>query len=526
MPDWLPPDRVIAFEGPSAASPRFVAPPVLRWRDVPAAGRFEVAVADRDRVVWSATTAETRIDLAPAWPLLPMGPVDVLVRGFDRDREVAARGHRRFWRVPGFDGVRPEPLDWAAGIHRVVGYLLDDARDDVHDHERGLPRSTWSAFEDSVTGLRAQLGFPALHHPSFVHAFLGYAERHPDHPQASEARRQAVQYGRWLLDHHLPDDWRCGGLAPSTVQDGAFGGWIEGESITLFRAARVGEAMLRLAAHTGDERYLARAVRIADVLVELQEPDGSWPFRVDPRTGEPTVGYTSAVITPIRLLALLGRLDDPRAVTDHARAGWSAAKDRAEAWLMAGPVADNRWEGMYEDVPGADPWQNLENWDTNETIRYLLSDLCDRPDRIERAADLNAFIEDQFVVWGPEDSPVLVWCPTPMVLEQYRCYWPMEVHTGHWLVSLLALHRATGEDHYLAKATAAANAIVAGQDWRGSLSTWGHDTRFGTRLLTMEWPGCNAVAVSALLAWTAYHDALAATPATPAAALAPVTWGP
>ncbi|TDD94802.1 hypothetical protein [Jiangella asiatica] len=99
-------------------------------------------------------------------------------------------------------------------------------------------------------------------------------------------------------------------------------------------------------------------------------------------------------------------------------------------------------------------------------------------------------------------------CPTPAVLEQYRCYWPMEVHTGHWLVSLLTLHRATGDEHHLSKAVAAANAVVAGQDADGSLSTWGRDTRFGTSLITMNWPGCNAVAVSALLHAIAYHDAL------------------
>ncbi len=112
-----------------------------------------------------------------------------------------------------------------------------------------------------------------------------------------------------------------------------------------------------------------------------------------------------------------------------------------------------------------------------------------------------------FVVWGPEQSPVAVRCPTPAVLEQYRCYHPMEVHTGNWLVSLIELHRATGAAHYLDKAVAAGNAIVAGQHELGALSTWGLDTRFGTPLSTLNWPGCNAVAVSALLHLAAYHAA-------------------
>lgn len=482
--------RVITFVGPTAASPRFVHAPVLRWAPVAVATRFEVAVADPDRVVWSASSAEPAIDLAQAWPELKLGPVDVLVRGYDdAGVEVSVRAHRRFWRVPGFDGRRQVPVDWAGSAREAVAYLLDPARDAVSDYEGDAPRSAWTSYEDSPTGVRARLGFPALHHPSFVLALLAFADRFPADPLARQARGQALAYGSWLLANPLPDGWRCAGLAPSTVEDGAVGGWVEGENITLFRAARMGEAMLRLHEHTGDDAYLARARRVADVLLDLQNDDGSWPFRVDPRTGAVVEAYTSAAVTPMRLFAMLEDQDERL----------RAARLRAEAWLVAGPVTDGRWEGMYEDIPGLAPWTNLENWDTNETIRYLLSDVCDLPDRVAHAERLNAFVEDQFVVWGPEQSPVAVRCPTPSVLEQYRCYHPMEVHTGNWLVSLLALHRATGAVHYLDKAVAAANAIVAGQHELGALSTWGLDARFGTPLSTLNWPGCNAVAVSALL---------------------------
>ena len=501
--------RAVRFIGPSAASPRFVAPPVLAWSAVELATHFRVRVADRDRVLWTGTTSEPRIDLAPAWPKVAFGSVDVLVQGFDHeDTEVCVRGHRRFWRVPGFDGVRPEPADWSGCIRRAVGYLLGAARDEVRPYENGDPRSAWSSYEDSVTGCRGPLAYPALHHPSFIFALLGFVDRFPTDPLAAEAERQAGAYGRWLLEHHLPTDWRCGGFTPSTVSDGQFGGAIEGDSITLFRAARAAEAMLRLARDTGDRRYVERAKHIATVLVELQNDDGSWPYRVDPRTGEMTESYTSAAITPIRLLAMLERLDDSTAVEASK---WRETRGRAEAWLLAGPIRDCRWEGMYEDIRSAPAWTNLQNWDTNETIRYLLNDDCEIPNRVEHAQRLNAFIEDQFVIWAAEESPVAVRCATPSVIEQYHCYHPMEVHTGNWLLSLLALHQATGEEHYLAKGIAAANSIAAGQQSQGALSTWGFDSRFDTPLITMNWPGCNAAAVSALLHWQAYHAGLGTT---------------
>jgi hypothetical protein len=492
----LDPAMVIRFTGPSSASPRFVRAPVLRWHPVAVATRFAVAVADVDEVVWTATVTAPEVDLAPAWPDLKLGPVDVLVRGFDDDGvEVSVRAHRRFWRVPGFDGLRPVPADWGTAAREAVAYLLDPARDPLADYERDEPRNAWRSFEDSVTGLRGRVGFPALHHPSHILALMAFADANPTDPLAGQARRQALAYGAWLLDHGLPAGWRCAGLAPSTVEDGAVGGWVEGGAITLFRAARVGEALLRLHAHTGDDAYLARARRIADVLLDLQEPDGSLPFRVNPRDGAVVERYTSAVVTPMRLFAMLEDDHEP----------YREARLRAEAWLVAGPLTDGRWEGMYEDIPGTEPWTNLENWDVLETIRYLLGPHCTLPDRVAHAEALNAFVEDQFVVWAPEQSPVTVRCPTPAVLEQFRCYHPMEVHTGNWLVSLLALHRATGADHYLAKGIAAANTIAASQHELGALSTWGLDTRFGTPLITLDWPGCNAVAVSALLHWQAYR---------------------
>ncbi|MGH3385347.1 MAG: hypothetical protein ACRDO1_12255, partial [Nocardioidaceae bacterium] len=116
--------RVIRFEGPTAFSPRFVHPPLLRWAPVKDAQRFQVEVADRDRVVWSEWVDAEAVDLSPAWPDVPLGPVDVLVRGCDEvGREVAVRGYRRFWRVPGFDGMDQEPADWAGCVDRSVAHL-------------------------------------------------------------------------------------------------------------------------------------------------------------------------------------------------------------------------------------------------------------------------------------------------------------------------------------------------------------------------------------------------------------------
>ena len=95
-----------------------------------------------------------------------------------------------------------------------------------------------------------------------------------------------------------------------------------------------------------------------------------------------------------------------------------------------------------------------------------------------------------------------------MVIEQYLCNYPMESHTGNWLISLIALHQATGKEDYLNKGIAAANAIVRGQQESGAFSTWGFDTRFGRPLSSLDWPGDNACGYTGLMLWDRYYRAV------------------
>ncbi|MCW3818904.1 hypothetical protein ONA91_31140 [Micromonospora sp. DR5-3] len=482
--------RAIAFTGPTAYATRFVYPPTLTWDGKrTGAARYEVLIANGAGVVRREPTDQPRVDLTQMWEQLPYGPLDVMVLGLGPDgTETCLAGHRRFAKAPGFDGVAQAPLDWADAVRRNMAYLLAPARDEVRPYERGLPRCAWSSFEDSITGQRSHVSFPALHAPSYIMGFLRFADAFPDDRLAAEARHQADRYGEWLLTHRHPADWTCALFPYSTLEHGQVGGVVEGTAITLVRAARVGEAMMELNRATGEPRYLDYAWHLARRLRDLQRPDGSWPYRVQPRTGEVVEEYTSNAIAPVRLFELLEEIELDASLT--------AARERAVEWILAGPVRDGLWQGMYEDVSERLPYENLQHWDTNDTITYLLRR---RPDLLAVTKELNRYIEDQFVVWQPRDPVVDVRCPTPAVLEQYVCYKPIEAHAGRWLVTLTALHEATGEGGYLDKAVATANAIVRTQQPGGAFSTWGFDERFGRPLLTLDWPGCNAEAVIGLL---------------------------
>jgi uncharacterized protein YyaL (SSP411 family) len=256
--------------------------------------------------------------------------------------------------------------------------------------------------------------------------------------------------------------------------------------------------MLELYQALSEKKYLDYAYHLSRTFARLQNDDGSWPYRVEPKTGCVIEEYTSNAITPARFIESLGRI--------VATKEFDEVVSKAVTWMLDNPVRTHLWQGMYEDIPNRPLFSNLQNWDVNEMIRYLAFYVPEKMEYINTAKRLNQFIEDQFVLWTEEEG--FVKCPTPTVLEQYVCYHPMEVHTGNWLFSLLALHAVTHDESFLDRAVAAGNAIVRGQYRNGAFSTWGNDKRFGRPLNVKDWPGCNAVASNALMLLVRYHRSI------------------
>ncbi len=153
---------------------------------------------------------------------------------------------------------------------------------------------------------------------------------------------------------------------------------------------------------------------------------------------------------------------------------------------------------MYEDVQTLAPYENLEQWAALETAILLLR--RNHPDAVSIARKLVRYVEDQFVLFGDEASLPVPYLPsTPAVMEQYHCYWPMDVHTANYVRATLALHDATGEGDWARKAVAAANTVVRCRRPDGRLSTLVPDRRFGTTPPFSDWFNCMAHAANVLL---------------------------
>jgi hypothetical protein len=155
------------------------------------------------------------------------------------------------------------------------------------------------------------------------------------------------------------------------------------------------------------------------------------------------------------------------------------AAQRALEWARSYVCTTNNWKAAYEDVAETRFYTNLSQMPAQQLIRYLCRHKDEDPAYLPEAIRLNRWVEDQFVTFGPgnEASPVRV--KGPLVFEQFLCWWPMDGHTANWILSLIELHKATGDRVYFDKAKAAANAICAEQYEDGQFSTWGRDYETG-----------------------------------------------
>ena len=494
----------IALNGWNMWAKRFVSAPTWTWGAIPGATGYIVKLAVGHQIAKDYKVDHPHFCMSDIWNDLPVGPIDMMVLGTGIDgKEVCNSQTKSFNKVPGYDGRKVEALDWTGAIRKNMAYLLLPPRDGVADFEEGLPRGIWSCMEDSVTGQRwSSVACPCLNGAGYINAFLTFNKYFPDDELADEAKRQAKVFGDWFLVSRHPKNFYCSYFPYSVISNGVLEE--KGYGNTLFRAARLGIVMLMLFETFGEESYLEYAQHLANVLVRIQRDDGGWPFRVNPKDGSIVQEYTSNVATQARFLGMLEAIDP--------KVDYKQARCKAAQWIMNNPVKTSRWEGMFEDMPEVAPYENLENWAVNETVNYLVHFREEDSRFLATAEELNRWIEDQFVIWQEGDTHAMgvgyignttldsnLTTPTPMVLEQYVCQFPMEAHNGNWLLALLAMHRVTRKEDYLNKAVAAANAIVRGQQESGAFSTWGFDLRFGRPLSTLNWPGYNACANTALM---------------------------
>jgi hypothetical protein len=520
------PSRIMSW---NAYSIQFIDPPVFRLLPLPGARTFQ-AVIEQGGNAWRVESKTPRLDLAAIWPEIAVKKFHLTLRWLDDKGAPLAEEKSRRVKAPDWAGLHEPAADWAAAADRNIAYLIrvaDSGR--APYREPDVPVWIWSAASPCPVPTRASLGpgfdipeyreyfayraglwpdghgesYPGCIVPAIIYGMLAHARA--GRPQSDTAMRLARTAGDWVLAHRLPDSGPLPLFPYSTIAQGKFFGGLEAHNVIPLRGSWIGLSLVKLYEATNDRRYLDYAAHIARVTARFLAPDGSFPYRIDPRDGKVTEAFCTGGIQFSLLVDALA----PHGAVD---ADLLTASERAIQWLTAYPARTNNWQGGYEDIAEARPYRNLTHWEAQLLIWYLCRHADRDPSYLPLAKSLLRFVEDQFVLFGPESEAHPVPVKGPLVFEQYLCWWPMEGHTGYYIQSLLALHRATGERIYLEKAEAAANAICAQQFEDGSISNW------GTRWLENgvprgepcghNWYNTNAVAAASLYQLEAYRAGL------------------
>ena len=338
-------------------------------------------------------------------------------------------------------------------IRRGMSFLLDDhlkwfkgPAETISD-EKGRTQMPWvyysnlqhngAPFPNSIDRF---VSYPAFHHSLLIRTFIRYSKYSGD----GRALAEAIKLADWNIAHSTPGDWAYGNLPYSTFQEKKPGGFRDKTGLMPDKAAIMALAYIDLYKATKKPRFLKAAQAIAQTLFLRQRPNGTWPFRVDPKTEKVIEEYTSSVIYAVRLFESLDKINGNSKFRDK--------RDRTWNWLLNGPIKTKEFRGFYEDIK-ANP-KGRTNYDCLDTIRYLLSHRTKANGYLEMAKELNAWVEKVFL------DKIKDFEPAEGIREQLQCNVVMGIHSLNWASMLREMAEASGDEKMRQRAIQTANYIT------------------------------------------------------------------
>ena len=429
---------------------QFLYAPAFDIPRVEGAVRYRFSVKDSAGRVATFFAEEPWAPLSPVWPDLAAGAASLTVEGVDATGTPLAGPYvRAFHRSAPFTPPAGPWPDFGASAGKALDALADSP-----------DLACW--FKGPVP----DPAFPMYRYPAKIvgAAAAALARRAAGMPEGA-AREACLSAARRAADHMLslvPDGKAAWAHHPPTYHPTLYADRLKGHmSAGRYMTncgADAGRSLLEVHAVTRDARYLEAAVRIAETYRRNQLKDGSWWLFVNPADGAPAAAN---VLIPTAVIIFLDELE---AATGDA--AFREVRARALGWTMEHPVRTWDWQGQFEDVRPAPPFENLTKHEACDLAIHLFGIKDTSEARLRLAHELLRFAEDQFVVWEgrPGADPVRQgadgagakarrWI-TPCVLEQYRCYAPVSASSAKLIRTFLAAWRATGDRMHLEKARA------------------------------------------------------------------------
>lgn len=338
-------------------------------------------------------------------------------------------------------------------IRRGMSFLLEDHLEwfkgsaETLVDEQGQTQMPWVYYsnlqhngEPFPNSIDRFVSYPAFHHSGLIVTFIKYW----NYSGNTQALEEAIRLADWNIAHSTPDEWAYGNMPYSTFEEKKPGGFRDKSGIMPDKGAIMALAYLELYQVSKELRFLKAAEAIGQSLARNQQREGTWPFRVDPKTEEVIESYTSSVIYAVLLFEKLDEYNQ----NDHYR----SHRDQTWEWLMNGPVKTKEFRGFYEDIP--ESTEGRTNYDCLDLIRYLLAKRTESNGYLEIALELNAWIEEVFLdkIEGFE--------PAEGIREQLQCNVVMGIHSLNWASMLKELAEASGDEKMRERAIQTANYVT------------------------------------------------------------------
>ena len=472
----------------------FIYPPVIGFHAQPGAASYTVSVKDDAGAIRTIVSTNAAVSLLDAWAEIPKGYVTVECLAKDGGGRPAGEPERRvFWKAAPFS-PRERPSDlpsYAVASRKIYDYLFKrPSMRHMIEHGCPDPSDPMNAYPSKMLGAE-------------ISAMVRYAALNP------AKRETALDFARkaadWLISASEKKDAPLA-FFPPTYHGTNLTAKVNKGLVMLHYPALVGRAFLALHGAIREGRYLEQARGIAATYLKLQGDDGTWPLKMELKTGR-NVAANRLVPTSVIvfLVELAGETGDAAVKT---------SADHAIGYLRNGPMHDWNWEGQYEDVPPVDMrYDNLTPHFAASLAMALLKEDSMNTGHRTFARDVARFCEDQFVCWErpfdngrrfnvehfqrPGDQlnggrwthfvKFANW-HVPCGLEQYHFYVPIDSATAKIIDLWLTLYRIEKNPLDLLKARTLGDSIVSMMKPDGRLPTSWQTEDGGDP--SYDWPNC------------------------------------
>lgn len=451
---------------------RFIYVPAFEFPKDKNAAYYRFQAKDRTKVIHTFTADSPCALLTPIWKDLPVGPVYLTVDAMDKNgKKIRTVGKRVFYRnAPFNDGYPPASRSYSEAAKMAFDYLFNMKA--VQSLATGKPDMSLVLF-----------CYPSKMYSSIIKGMVNYAEMVPE----KKVKAMAIACGAadYLIKKAVPKGQPLEYL-PQTYEGDQLTAKRFAGTIMMLYPAEVGSAMINLYKTVKEPKYLDYAVKIGDTYLRLQQPNGSWYLNLDIATGKQK---ENNYCVPTSIMSFLEELAD---VTKEKKYALAAKKGMPHLRKI---YETFNWEGQFEDVEAQKkPYLNMTFHNATAMYLYLCKKGKVSQKTIQEAREIQRYSEDQFVIWEQPgwagSDNVWNWRTkkelqtekwgwfryyhVPCVLEQYRCYVPIDSASAKMISFYLLMYKLEKNPLDLAKARALGDSLTRLQENNGRIPTWAH----------------------------------------------------